>query len=73
VHDVGDSGGIVLRGLNDEVGVGIHYAVAVELEAMLLPVMGKNAEERFEVLWGPEQRLLRVASEDDVVDGGRGC
>jgi hypothetical protein len=54
-------------------GMGVHEAVAVELEAMLMPVMGKDAKKGFEVLRRSEKGLLCVASEDDVIDGGRGC
>jgi hypothetical protein len=53
--------------------MGVHDAITVEFEAKLLPVVDENTEERFEVLLSSKQWLFSVASEDDMVDGGRGC
>jgi hypothetical protein len=45
MHDVGDGGFFAVGGLNDEMGMGMHDAVAVEFEVMFLPVVGEDAEK----------------------------
>ena len=48
-------------GLDDEVGVGVHDAVAEEFEALLPLVVGDNAEKGLKVLWRSEEWLFCVA------------
>ncbi len=67
-HDPGEGG---LRGAEDEVVVGVHEAVGIDLAAPERVGLGHGGQECRPVRGGAEDRLAGKAPVHDVIDGAR--
>jgi hypothetical protein len=73
MDDIRDGGVLVIRRLDDEMCMSIHYAIAMESETVLFLVVSDDAQEGLEVLLRAKKRFFCIAPQDDMVDGRWSC